>query len=86
MAGVKSGMATYTCPRCWTATADFHLPYYNTKKRKTNTIKQICECGMKLIKAGKDGLAKELSKKYSTQLVDVSLISVMHSLFFSFLD
>ncbi|KAI7846900.1 hypothetical protein BDC45DRAFT_46663 [Circinella umbellata] len=78
MAGVKSGMATYTCPRCWTVTADFHLPYYNTKKRKTNTMKQICECGMKLIKAGKDGLAKELSKKYSTQLVDNAFETVPH--------
>ncbi|KAI7846608.1 hypothetical protein BDC45DRAFT_542724 [Circinella umbellata] len=31
MAGVKSGMSMYACPRCWTVTTKFHLPYYNTK-------------------------------------------------------
>ncbi|KAI7847922.1 hypothetical protein BDC45DRAFT_541503 [Circinella umbellata] len=77
MAGVKSGMSMYACPRCWTVTTKFHLPYYNTKLRKKSTMGQICKCGLNLIKAGKGSLLKKLSKKYSVHVVDI-LLSLIH--------
>ncbi|KAI9262288.1 hypothetical protein BDA99DRAFT_560143 [Phascolomyces articulosus] len=78
MAGVKSGMAMYSCPRCWTVTTNFHLPFYNTKLRKKGTMEQICKTGLTLIEAGKETLSKKLSKKYSAHVVDNAFDSVPH--------